>query len=54
MERKKPVTEGIQVKPIEGTWFEFLHHQQDEGRLYNPALRSFTEEQWREKIREIE
>ncbi len=38
---------------ISGTWFEFLHHNKAEGVYWNPACRSFTEAQWRQKIREI-
>lgn len=41
------------VKPISGTWFEFQHHSQAEGKYWNPACQSFTEAQWREKISEI-
>lgn len=40
-------------KPITGTWFEFTHHNPAEGKYWNPACRAFTEEQWREKVREI-
>jgi hypothetical protein len=41
------------VKPIQGTWFEFQHHSKKEGVYWNPACINFTEEQWREKIKEI-
>lgn len=40
-------------KPIIGSWFEFNHHNPAEGKYWDPALRSFTSAQWREKIREI-
>lgn len=41
------------LKPIKGTWFEFQHHNKPEGKYWNPICRQFSEEQWREKIREI-
>ena len=41
------------IKPISGTWFEFRHHSQAEGKYWNPACQEFTGEQWREKIEEI-
>ncbi|MBQ9414372.1 MAG: DUF4434 domain-containing protein [Clostridia bacterium] len=40
------------MKPITGTFFEFEHHNRAEGKYYNNALFSFTEGQWRAKIRE--
>ena len=30
------------MKRIEGTWFEFWHHNRPEGKYYNAACRSFT------------
>ncbi|MFA6702167.1 MAG: DUF4434 domain-containing protein, partial [Dysgonamonadaceae bacterium] len=41
------------IKPIEGSWFEFQHHSLIEGKYWNPALESFTAEQWEDKIKEI-
>ena len=41
------------LKPINGTWFEFWHHNRPEGKYWNPICRKFTDEQWREKVREI-
>lgn len=38
---------------ITGTFFEFCHHSPVEGTYYNPALRSFTDGQWAEMIRDI-
>lgn len=38
---------------LDGTFFEFRHHNTPEGKYWNPALEKFTAEQWREKIREI-
>lgn len=43
----------MKIKPITGTWFEFLHHNGAEGKYWNQTLTAFTEEQWREKIREM-
>ena len=40
-------------KKIDGTFFEFLHHNTAEGKYWSPALKKFTGENWREKIREI-
>ncbi len=41
------------VKPIEGSWFEFQHHSFKEGKYWNKTLESFSAEQWDEKIKEI-
>lgn len=41
------------TKHISGTWFEFQHHNKKEGIYWNPACKNFSEEQWREKIKEI-
>ncbi|MBR5437343.1 MAG: DUF4434 domain-containing protein [Clostridia bacterium] len=38
---------------IDGTFFEFRHHNTPEGKYWNPALEKFTAEQWKSKIREI-
>lgn len=40
-------------KKIEGSWFEFQHHNLDEGVTWNPQLARFTAEQWDDKVREI-
>lgn len=40
------------IKPITGTFFEFDHHSRAEGKYYNEAMWSFSEEQWRAKVRE--
>lgn len=41
------------VKSIEGTWFEFQHHNEPEGKYWNPALAGFTAMQWDAKVKEI-
>ncbi len=41
------------VKPIVGSWFEFEHHNQVEGRYWNPIVSKFTTEQWKAKIKEM-
>jgi len=41
------------VKPIEGSWFEFQHHNAAEGKYWNSRLLDFTAQEWEEKIREI-
>ncbi|MBR5246431.1 MAG: DUF4434 domain-containing protein [Clostridia bacterium] len=40
-------------RKINGTFFEFLHHNIPEGKYWNPALEQFTAKQWRQKVREI-
>ncbi len=40
-------------RKIDGTFFEFRHHNTAEGKYWNPALEKFTAAQWREKVREI-
>lgn len=40
-------------RKIDGTFFEFSHHNIPEGKYWNPALLNFTAEQWRSKVREI-
>lgn len=46
-------TRNPATKPFVGTWFEFEHHNQIEGKYWNPALSKFTKEQWKAKIREM-
>jgi hypothetical protein len=41
------------IKPIEGSWFEFQHHNLAEGKYWNETLRSFSAAQWEAKIKEI-
>lgn len=41
------------LKTIKGSWFEFQHHNIPEGKYWNPICRHFSEEQWREKVREM-
>jgi len=43
----------VMLKTIKGSWFEFQHHNIPEGKYWNPICRHFSEEQWREKIREM-
>ena len=38
---------------INGTFFEFHHHNTAEGKYWNPALDRFTGEDWREKVHQI-
>lgn len=40
-------------RKLDGTFFEFRHHNTAEGKYWNPALEKFTSEDWRQKIREI-
>ena len=41
------------IKPISGSWFEFQHLLPAEGEYWDNDLAKFTEEQWKEKVREI-
>ena len=41
------------IKPIEGSWFEFQHHSAVEGMPWNSTLEKFTAEQWDAKIKEL-
>lgn len=41
------------VKPIEGSWFEFQHHNLPEGKYWNSTLGNFTCGQWNSKVKEI-
>jgi hypothetical protein len=49
----KTATNNPKIKPIAGSWFEFQHLLPSEGRYWDPALKIFTEAQWKEKVREI-
>lgn len=40
-------------RKIDGTFFEFLHHNTAEGKYWNSSLDKFQTEQWRAKVREI-
>ena len=40
-------------RKIDGTFFEFHHHNTPEGKYWNPAIDRFTGDEWREKVREI-
>ena len=41
------------MRKINGTFFEFRHHNTAEGKYWNPALACFQGKNWREKIKEI-
>lgn len=40
-------------RKLDGTFFEFRHHNTAEGKYWNPALEAFKAEDWRRKVREI-
>lgn len=40
-------------KKIDGTFFEFQHHNTAEGKYWNPALKTFEARDWRQKVSEI-
>ena len=48
-----PGCSNATVKPIVGSWFEFEHHNQSEGKYWNPVVSKFTAEQWKAKIVEM-
>ncbi len=41
------------MKIIQGSWFEFKHHNEAEGKYWNIICRKFTDAQWRAKIQEM-
>ncbi len=41
------------IKPISGSWFEFSHTLDVEGKYWNDVLPKFTTEQWKAKVNEI-
>lgn len=41
------------IKPISGSWFEFLHHVPAEGVDWSPECIRFTSQQWDAKVKEI-
>lgn len=41
------------MRKIDGTFFEFRHHNTPEGKYWNPALERFEGADWRQKVREI-
>jgi hypothetical protein len=50
---RKSFADNSKIKPISGSWFEFQHLLPSEGKYWDPALKAFTEAQWKEKVREI-
>ena len=40
-------------RKIDGTFFEFKHHNIAEGKYWNPQLEQFNSKNWCEKVREI-
>ena len=45
--------EKTSTKYIQGSWFEFQHHNKKEGIYWNPTCASFSAEQWDTKIKEM-
>lgn len=41
------------MKPITGSWMEFQHHNKAESIYWDRTCREFTQEQWRQKVREM-
>lgn len=40
-------------RKIDGTFFEFLHHNTAEGKYWNASLNKFTDVDWKNKVKEI-
>ncbi len=40
-------------RKLDGTFFEFRHHNTAEGKYWNPVIEKFGAEDWRQKVREI-
>ena len=40
-------------RKIDGTFFEFHHHNTAEGKYWNPQIDKFRAEEWKQKVREI-
>jgi len=51
--QKNTVPPGKKIKPIKGSWFEFQHHNQPEGKYWNSACAAFTCGQWDAKVKEM-
>lgn len=51
--KDSPILKNKGIKPIAGSWFEFQHLLPNEGKYWDPALASFSEAQWKAKIKEI-
>lgn len=47
------VRKNKNIKPIEGSWFEFQHHSAVEGKPWNSTLEKFTAQQWDTWIKEM-
>jgi len=47
------VVKNSKIKPISGSWFEFSHTLDVEGKYWNDVLPKFTTEQWKAKVKEI-
>ncbi len=41
------------IKPISGSWFEFQHLLPQEGEYWDPALKNFSAQQWKDKVTEM-
>ncbi len=41
------------MKKIDGSWFEFQHMNKAEGKYWNKECANFTENMWKEKIKEM-
>ena len=50
---KKHKGADMMQRKIDGTFFEFLHHNTAEGKYWNGALNTFTADDWKLKIKEI-
>lgn len=49
----RTIQSNKKIKPVEGSWFEFQHHNVVEGKYWDHVLKSFTADQWDRKVKEI-
>lgn len=46
-------SESRSTKKIGGAWISFYHWSEQEGKNWNPAIKTMTDEQWREMVRSM-
>lgn len=44
---------NTRIKPIIGSWFEFKHHHDGEGKYWNSTLPQFSDQQWKTLIKDM-
>lgn len=46
-------SESRSTKKIGGAWISFYHWSEEEGKNWNPAIKTMTDEQWKEMVRSM-